>query len=133
MADPNGQYSQQDFWAKLKKFAVQAGREVVEKALILFYTAERPETPSWAKMVIYSALAYFILPTDAIPDFIPVTGFSDDLGALAAVFTAVAMNITPEVQAAAKQKVKEWLGDEPTTEQQDSPQAEHPIREISIE
>lgn len=27
------------FWNKLKKFALTAGQEVVEKALILYYTA----------------------------------------------------------------------------------------------
>lgn len=92
------QYSEQNFWNKLKGVAVFAGREVVEKALTLFYAAQRPETPLWAKMTIYSALAYFILPADAIPDFLPISGFTDDLGALAAAFGAVAIAITPEVR-----------------------------------
>lgn len=109
MTDATG-YSEQDFWQKLKGFAVYAGREVVEKALTLFYAAQRPETPLWAKTVIYSALAYFILPTDAIPDFIPIAGYADDLTSLIAALGTVAMCITPEVKQAAKQKVEDWFG-----------------------
>jgi uncharacterized membrane protein YkvA (DUF1232 family) len=101
---------EQSFWDKLKKFAAQAGKEVVERALTLYYAAQRPETPLWAKAVIYSALAYFILPTDAIPDLAPIAGFTDDLGALTAALTAVALCITPEVKQEAKQKVQDWFG-----------------------
>jgi uncharacterized membrane protein YkvA (DUF1232 family) len=111
MATPDGQYSEQDFWQKLKNFAVYAGKEVVEKALVLFYAAQRPETPVWAKTIIYSALAYFILPTDAIPDFIPVAGYADDLTSLIAALGTVAVCITPEVRQAAKQKVEDWFGE----------------------
>jgi uncharacterized membrane protein YkvA (DUF1232 family) len=111
MADD--QFSEPGFWQKLKGFATFAGKEVVEKALILFFAAQRPETPLWAKTVIYSALAYFVLPTDAIPDFIPFSGYADDLGTLVAALGAVTMCITPEVKESAKQTVKTWFGEEP--------------------
>ncbi|MGL4476298.1 MAG: YkvA family protein, partial [Shewanella sp.] len=39
------EYSEQGFWQKLKMFALKAGQEVVEKALWLFYAAQRPDTP----------------------------------------------------------------------------------------
>jgi uncharacterized membrane protein YkvA (DUF1232 family) len=121
-------------WEKIRSLATYAGRELVEKALMLFFAAQRPETPLWAKTVIYSALAYFILPTDAIPDFIPVSGYVDDLGTLMAALGAVGMNITPAVQADAKQKVNEWFGQsEVATESAGTPQAGDAIREIAIE
>ena len=41
--------------------------------------------------MIYGALAYFVLPVDAVPDAIPVAGFTDDLGALAAALGTVSM------------------------------------------
>jgi len=31
------EYSKQSFWAKLGKYAIVAGKQVVEKALILYY------------------------------------------------------------------------------------------------
>ena len=129
----SGQYSDNNFWQKITAFAAQAGREVVEKALTLFYAAQRPETPLWAKTVIYSALAYFILPADAIPDFVPLAGYADDLGTLIAALGTVAMCITPEVQEAARQQVRVWFGDPDSSSEQSYPSAEHPIREIQID
>ena len=94
MTTESGEFLEEGFWGKLRKFAVQAGKEVVEQALTLYYAAQRPETPLWAKTVIYSALAYFVLPTDAIPDLAPFVGYADDLGTLAAALTTVAMCIS---------------------------------------
>lgn len=128
MASPDD-YTDQNFWDKLRKFAAQAGREVVERALTLYYAAQRPETPLWAKTVIYSALAYFILPTDAIPDITPIAGYADDLGALAAALTTVAMCITPEVKRTAKQKLEDWFG----KAEADTIKSAEPVGEIPIE
>lgn len=129
MASPDT-YTDQNFWDKLRKFASQAGREVVEKALTLYYAAQRPETPLWAKTVIYSALAYFILPTDAIPDLTPIAGYADDLGALAAALMTVAMCITPDVKRNAKQKLEDWFGKEGESE---PTKTAEPIGEIPID
>jgi uncharacterized membrane protein YkvA (DUF1232 family) len=125
-------YTDQNFWEKLRKFATQAGKQVVERALTLYYAAERPETPAWAKMVIYSSLAYFILPTDVVPDFTPIVGYSDDLTAILSALSAVAMSITPEVKESARQKTEEWFGEE-AEEPRDCPQASDAIREIAID
>jgi uncharacterized membrane protein YkvA (DUF1232 family) len=102
-------YSDDDFWQKIKKFALKAGKEVIEKALWLYYAAQRPETPTWAKTIIFGALAYFILPLDAIPDFIPVAGFGDDLGALAAAIAMVSMYITADIKEQTTQKLQQWF------------------------
>lgn len=104
-------YSEKGFWEKLRDHAIAAGREVVEMALKLYYAAQAPDTPMWAKTAIYGALTYFIVPTDAIPDFIPMTGYTDDLGALAAALATVAQYITPEIEEKAKRKAVEWFGD----------------------
>ena len=105
------EYSEKRFWEKLASYAVGIGREVVLLALRLYYALQHPEIPTWAKSVIVGALGYFILPLDAIPDFTPMVGYADDLGALAAALAAVAMFITPEVNEKAKQKLKDWFGD----------------------
>ena len=104
-------YSEDSFWQKLLKFARTAGREVVEHALSLYYAAQEPDTPAWAKTVIYGVLGYFIFPVDAIPDLIPGVGFSDDLGALAAALATVAAHVTPEIKARATKKAAEWFGE----------------------
>lgn len=109
VATPEG-YSDESFWEKVKKFAKVAGKEVIEKSLWLYYAAQRPETPLWAKTVIYGALAYFICPVDAIPDVIPVVGFVDDLGALAAALATVTVYINDEVKTKTSVKLKNWFG-----------------------
>lgn len=103
-------YSEGSFWQKVKDFALVAGREVLEKALILYYAAQNPLIPIWAKSTIYAALAYFISPLDGIPDVLPVVGFTDDFATLAAAMAIVAMYITPEVKEQAKQKLEDWFG-----------------------
>ena len=110
MSTPN-EYSDASFWEKITRFAKKAGREVVEKALWLFFAAQRPETPAWAKAVIYSALAYFISPVDAVPDITPLVGYSDDLGMLAAAISTLAVYITDDVKAQAAEKIRTWFGD----------------------
>ena len=105
-------FSERGFWRKLRKYAKKIGREGVEQALKMYYAAQSPNTPIKAKFVIYGALAYLIMPIDAIPDFIPITGFTDDLGALAAAFLTVSAYITPEIEEKAKKKADEWFGDE---------------------
>ncbi len=109
--DYSDNYSETGLWDKLAKFAKSAGREVVEKALILFYAASDPDTPKKAKTIIFSALGYFILPLDAIPDITPILGFSDDLGALALALATVAAHIKPEHREAAKKKAIQWFGE----------------------
>ena len=103
-------YSDETFWAKLKKFALSAGREVVEKALTLYYTAQNPNVPAWAKTVVVGALTYFISPVDAIPDILVGVGFTDDLGVLLAAIATVSVYINAETKEQAQQKMKDWFG-----------------------
>jgi uncharacterized membrane protein YkvA (DUF1232 family) len=110
-SDYSDNYTETGLWDKLTQFAKSAGREVVEKALVLFYAASDPDTPKRAKAIIFSALGYFILPLDAIPDFTPILGFSDDLGAMALALATVAAHIKPEHRQAAKRKANEWFGE----------------------
>lgn len=108
-----GHYTSPSFWSKLGAYASVAGREVVEKALYLYYAAQNPEMPAWARTVVFGALGYFIMPADAVPDFIPAVGFSDDLGALAFALTIVIMHVTPAVKEKARAKLSDWFDDEP--------------------
>lgn len=98
------------FWSKLARSAVAAGREVVERALWLYYAAERPEVPRWARLTIYGALAYFVLPFDAIPDLIPGVGYVDDLGALGTALLTVASYVDDDVKQRARRRMDQWFG-----------------------
>ncbi len=45
---------------------------------------------SWKAMItIVAAVIYFVSPIDLIPDFVPITGLTDDLGILLGVFNSL--------------------------------------------
>lgn len=103
-------YSDSGFWEKFSGYAKLAGKEVIEKALFLYYAAQKESTPVWAKTTVYAALAYFISPIDAIPDITPVVGYVDDLGVLAAAVAAISTYIDLDVKKDARNKMEDWFG-----------------------
>lgn len=105
------EYTETGLKSKLIRYAKVAGREVVEKALWLYYASRSPATPIWAKTAIYGALGYFISMIDAIPDLTPIIGYTDDLGVLVAALATVSAYITPEVKAKANEKLRQWFGE----------------------
>lgn len=104
-------YTEEGFWRKLRRQARQAGAEVVERALQLFYTVRSPATPVWAKLMAVGALGYFILPLDVIPDFLPGVGFADDLATLTSALMAVNSFVTDDIRAKAHRKLRQWFPD----------------------
>lgn len=103
-------YSSDGFWKKLAGRGRSLGRGVLEKALYLYFAAQSPDTPKWARRVMLGALGYFILPLDAVPDLAPVLGFTDDISVMAAALATVALYITPGVKQQAHQKLDDWFG-----------------------
>lgn len=102
-------FSEDGFWGKIKKYAKKAGREVIEKALWLYYAAQNPNTPIWAKTTIYGALAYFVSPVDVIPDITPFVGYTDDIGVLMGAVATVSAYITADVKNKASKKLSDWF------------------------
>jgi uncharacterized membrane protein YkvA (DUF1232 family) len=105
------EYTEDSFWDKVKAHALEAGRELIEKALTLYYCLQDRDTPKWAKTVIVGALAYFIWPADAIPDYIAAVGFTDDLGAVAAALATVVSHVKQGHVDRARSKLRNWFGD----------------------
>ncbi len=104
-------YSDNQFWGKLKDAAAKAGARVVYCALVLYYVLKSPGTPTADRAKIIGALGYLILPLDLVPDWIPVVGFTDDLAALLWGVYSVSRNITPEIKEQARVKLSEWFKD----------------------
>ncbi len=103
-------FTNEDFWKKAKDNAVNVGKEGLRQALRLFYVLQKKNIPPWAKGVVLGALGYFISPIDIIPDFIPVTGYTDDVAVIAAALGIVTMYIDDDVKRKADQKLEEWFG-----------------------
>ena len=77
-----------------------------EDALAAWYCARDPATPSRVRFILISAIAYFVLPIDAIPDIVPFLGFSDDAAVIAAAIASVAREMKPEH----REKARDMLG-----------------------
>jgi len=61
--------------------------------------------------VLLGAIAYFILPTDLIPDYIPVIGYVDDAAVLAGAIKIVTSHIKPEHREAAQRTLAKLRGE----------------------
>lgn len=82
------------FWKALRRIARNV--PFAEDLVAAFYCAKDPATPRKVKLILFGALGYFILPVDAVADFLPLVGFTDDVAVLAAAVAAVAGSITDE-------------------------------------
>jgi uncharacterized membrane protein YkvA (DUF1232 family) len=91
------------FWPKIRKAAAKI--PFAGEALAVWYCAKDDETPIAAKGLMFAALAYFVLPTDAVPDFIAGLGYTDDAAVFTAMLGLVGRNVKPRHRAAAKQAV----------------------------
>ena len=95
------------FWTKARKFAAQL--PFAEDLLAAYYCAFDRDTPLQVKAALLGALAYFVLPFDAVPDVLPFLGFADDAAILATAGRIVANHLTPAHRAAAQRKLDEQL------------------------
>ncbi len=88
------------FWPKMRKVAVRV--PFAADALAVWYCARDDETPLHAKAMMFAALAYFVMPFDAIPDVIAGIGYTDDAAVFMAMLALVGKHLKPSHRAAAK-------------------------------
>jgi uncharacterized membrane protein YkvA (DUF1232 family) len=88
------------FWTTFRK----AARYVpfADELVAAYYCALDPKTPHRVRATLLAALAYFILPFDALPDILAGIGFSDDITVLVATIAMVRAHITPAHREAAR-------------------------------
>lgn len=89
-----------EFLGRLKRVAKRI--PFAEDLLAAWFCARDPSTPRRVRLTLLAALGYFVLPIDALPDIMPILGFTDDAAVIAAALAAVAGSITVEHRAAAK-------------------------------
>ena len=99
----NEETVRRNFWHKARR---TVGRvPFTEDAVAAFYCASDSATPLPIRATLFGALAYFVLPFDAIPDLLLGLGFTDDAAIMVAAFTAARMHITD----AHREKARAWL------------------------
>ena len=101
VARVNEQRVTRGFWPKMRRVATKI--PFAGDALSIWFCARDPATPAGAKAMMMAGLAYFVLPTDAVPDFLAVVGFTDDAAVIAALLAIVGKNLKPRHKAEARQ------------------------------
>ena len=96
----------ESFVSKAKRYLNKV--PLAQETVAMYFAVLDAKTPVWVKATAGAALAYFILPIDAIPDMIPLVGFSDDAGVLAAALSAVSSHVTDEHRA----RARDWMSSE---------------------
>jgi uncharacterized membrane protein YkvA (DUF1232 family) len=91
------------FWRTLKRFAAQM--PFAEELLTVYYCAFDRTTPTYVRVALFAALAYFVDPFDLIPDVLPVIGLTDDAAVIATASKLVWDNIKPEHRDAARDAI----------------------------
>lgn len=102
-------YSPVSFREKMKTHGKKAGIKVVYPALLLYYMLNDPEVSLKNKLYLAGALGYFIFPADAIPDFAPVIGFTDNISVLLLTLSLLRESITDAHRHQARENLKEWF------------------------
>lgn len=100
----NEQRVDEGFWPKIRRVAAKV--PFAKEALSVWYCAKDDATPLAAKGMMLAALAYFVLPVDAVPDFIAGLGYTDDAAVFTALMAVVGRNLKPRHKAAAKRDIE---------------------------
>ena len=93
------------FWPTVRRTAARI--PFADHLLSVWYAAKDPETPTAAKGVMLGALAYFVLPVDAIPDIFAGVGFTDDAAVIAAIVATLGAHVRSRHRQAARTRLKE--------------------------
>jgi uncharacterized membrane protein YkvA (DUF1232 family) len=101
----NERQVREKFWSTAKR----AGRQIpfMDEVVAAYYCALDKDTPLRAKGILMAALAYFVLPTDAVPDVFFGIGFTDDIAVLTAAFAAIRAHLKPAHREAARAALSE--------------------------
>ena len=88
------------FWRKVLS---TLGRvPFTEDAVAAYYCATDRRTPASVRAILMGAIAYFVVPVDAVPDFIAGLGFTDDAAVLMMAFSAIRGHLRSEHRSRAR-------------------------------
>jgi uncharacterized membrane protein YkvA (DUF1232 family) len=80
-------------WSKVKFASAKEKFTVMGRLVRAYALGQYRDVPWKTILLIVAAIIYFINPIDLLPDLIPITGFTDDIGVLLWVYSAVNIEI----------------------------------------
>ena len=94
------------FWPKMRRVAARI--PFASNAISVWYAARDPETPAAAKGIMLGALAYFVLPVDAIPDIFAGVVGEADAAVIAALLATLGAHVRKRHRDAARTVLATW-------------------------
>ena len=86
-AEGNEEALHTGFWAKFRRVARKI--PFAEDLLAAYFCTLDSQTPGRVRVILIGAIAYFVMPLDAVADFLPVLGFADDAALIATAIAQV--------------------------------------------
>ncbi len=96
------EYIDKEISKKLKK--AEKKISFIEDIIALYNYLKDNSVKWYRKLIVVSALLYFISPIDTIPDLAPLVGYLDDLGVIAAAIKYIGSEIQPYYRAKPSRK-----------------------------
>ncbi len=91
--DEKEEYVKENFDRKLASLG--HGVRFAKHLVALFRFMGDGIVPWYRKTLVVAALVYFLVPFDAIPDMLPLVGYFDDFGVIAAVLAYLGKELSP--------------------------------------
>ncbi|MGG1139762.1 YkvA family protein [Bacillus mycoides] len=100
--------NKQKLWDKLKSSAKKIGKSCVYESIILYYTSKKKGIPTKTKLIILTALSYYVWSIDFIPDIAAIIGIGllDDVLAIAMAHKFVMQHADAEIREKGKIKME---------------------------
>ena len=105
----NSRLVRSGFWPKIRKLARRL--PFANDVVALWFCARDPATPTATKAMLMAALAYFVLPTDIIPDWFVGIGYTDDAAVIAAAIAIAGRAIKDTHRLAARATLDRFAED----------------------
>jgi uncharacterized membrane protein YkvA (DUF1232 family) len=92
------------FWPTFRK----AARHIpfAEDVAAAYFCALDSNTPMRVRVILIAALGYFVMPFDAVPDFLAGIGFADDATVLATALSMLGAHLKPVHREAARRALR---------------------------
>lgn len=100
----------ENLWDKIGGYARTAGRATTRPILLLYFVMKSKDTSWKDKALIFSSLAYIVLPIDILDaKRLPIIGWLDEVASLSVTYQKVCKNITPEMEAMVDAILDNWF------------------------
>lgn len=97
-------------WEKIKHNAKRLGRGTTKMVLLMYYVLRSEDTPTSAKVIIYGALAYLVLPINLISTRrFRFLGLADEALAIAIAYKKISQHVTPAMEQEAEETLNKWF------------------------